>query len=113
LKLTLKKGQAVQIDGEPWYQEKGVLTIERKPEPAIMLHRAMEEGGGIECEVSRLLDWAAEKKIIERNVHHILMKEFSRRIESKNRERRIKSQGTVFSTMKRAIASSNGISSMY
>jgi hypothetical protein len=107
VKITLKKGVAVQVDGEPWKQDHGVLTIERQKDPAIMLHRALVEGGGIETEVANLLEWAEEKNIIERDTHATLMKEFSRRIEKKTRARRNKSQQTVFATMKRRIASSN------
>eukprot|EP00557_Chaetoceros_sp_GSL56_P012366 CAMPEP_0176479938 /NCGR_PEP_ID=MMETSP0200_2-20121128/2013_1 /TAXON_ID=947934 /ORGANISM="Chaetoceros sp., Strain GSL56" /LENGTH=957 /DNA_ID=CAMNT_0017876029 /DNA_START=209 /DNA_END=3080 /DNA_ORIENTATION=+ len=81
VKITMKKSIAVQVDGEPWKQDSGVLTIERQKEPAMMLHRALEEGGGIETEVANLLEWAEEKKIIQRDTHAILMKEFSRRIE--------------------------------
>lgn len=107
VKITMKKSLAVQVDGEPWKQDSGVLTIERQKEPAMMLHRALEEGGGIETEVANLLEWAEEKKIIERDVHALLMKEFSRRIEKKTRARRNKTQQTVFANMKRRIASSH------
>lgn len=107
VKITMKKSIAVQVDGEPWKQDSGVLTIERQKEPAMMLHRALEEGGGIETEVANLLEWAEEKKIIQRDAHAILMKEFSRRIEKKNRARRNKAQQTVFANMKRRIASSH------
>lgn len=107
VKIIMKKSVAVQVDGEPWKQDSGVLTIERQKEPAMMLHRALEEGGGIETEVANLLEWAEEKKIIQRDAHAILMKEFSRRIEKKNRARRNKTQQTVFANMKRRIASSH------
>lgn len=72
-----------------------------------MLHRALEEGGGIETEVANLLEWAEEKKIIMKDTHDTLMKEFSRRIEKKTRARRNKTQQTVFASMKKRIASSN------
>lgn len=107
VKIILKKGTSVQIDGEPWKQAAGVLKIERQKDPAVMLHRALEEGGGIETEVANLLEWAEEKNIIERDAHASLMKEFSRRIEKKTRERRNKSEQNVFATMKRRIASSH------
>jgi len=107
VRIKMKNGLAVQLDGEPWKQDKGVLTVERQKDPAIMLHRALEEGGGIETEVANLLEWAEEKKIIKRDAHATLMKEFSRRIEKKTRARRNRSQQTVFSTMKRRIASAN------
>merc|ERR1712045_903428 len=97
LKITLKKKTALQIDGEPWEQDKGTLRIVRKKDPAIMLHRATEEGGGVEAEVAKLLNWAEDKKIIDHAAHGTLMREFSRRIESKTRARRVRSQRTVFS----------------
>lgn len=107
VKITMKKGTAVQVDGEPWKQDSGTLTIERQKDPAMMLHRALEEGGGIETEVANLLEWAEEKKIIMKDTHTTLMKEFSRRIEKKTRARRNKTQQTVFASMKKRIASSN------
>jgi len=107
VKITMKKGIAVQVDGEPWQQESGVLTIERQKDPAMMLHRALEEGGGIETEVANLLEWAEDKKIIKKDAHTTLMKEFSRRVEKKTRARRNKTQQTVFASMKKRIASSN------
>ena len=107
VKITMKKGTAVQIDGEPWKQNHGVLKVDRQKEPAMMLHRALEEGGGIETEIANLLEWAEEKKIIKKDVHATLMKEFSRRIEKKTRARRNKSSQNVFATMKQRIASSH------
>jgi len=107
VKITMKKGTAVQVDGEPWKQDSGTLTIERQKDPAMMLHRALEEGGGIETEVANLLEWAEEKKIIMKDTHDTLMKEFSRRIEKKTRARRNKTQQTVFASMKKRISSSN------
>lgn len=107
VKITMKKGTAVQVDGEPWKQDSGTLTIERQKDPAMMLHRALEEGGGIETEVANLLEWAEEKKIIMKDTHDTLMKEFSRRIEKKTRARRNKTRQTVFASMKKRIASSN------
>lgn len=107
LKIELKKSVAVQLDGEPWKQDKSILTLEREKDPAIMLHRAAEGGGGIETEVADLLEWAEENSIIERDVHATLMKEFSRRIESKTRARRDRNEANVFSSMKRGITSRN------
>merc|ERR1712038_400154 len=69
VKIELKKSAAVQIDGEPWKQDKSILTIEREKDPAIMLHRAIEGGSGIETEVADLLEWAEENDIIKRDVH--------------------------------------------
>lgn len=104
VRIKLKKKIAVQIDGEPWMQEKAILHIQREKDPAIMLHRALEEGGGIEMEVANLLEWAEEESYISREAHSVLMKEFSKRIEVKNRDRLTK-QGTVFSNMKKRISS--------
>ena len=105
LKIELKKSTAIQLDGEPWKQDKSVLKIEREKESAIMLHRSAKGGGGMETEVADLLEWAEEKKIIQRDVHAILMKEFSRRIETKTRARRDRHEGNVFLSMKKTIAS--------
>lgn len=104
VRIKLKKKIAIQIDGEPWMQEKAILHIQREKDPAIMLHRALEEGGGIEMEVANLLEWAEEESYISREAHSVLMKEFSKRIEVKNRDRLTK-QGTVFSNMKKRISS--------
>ena len=109
IKIVIKKKVAVQIDGEPWRQDKCVLHIKRKPEPALMLHRSADDGG-IETEMSQLLDWAEERRLIDGQVHTALMKEFSRRIESKTRERR--HENNVLQNLKRAIGSTSGISSM-
>mmetsp|Transcript_6615 Transcript_6615/g.18486 ORF Transcript_6615/g.18486 Transcript_6615/m.18486 type:complete len:1177 (-) Transcript_6615:1413-4943(-) len=107
VEIRLKKKVPVQIDGEPWKQNSGTIRIRRKKEPALMLHRAAAEGGGIETEVGSLLEWAEERKIIDKNVHATLMKEFSRRIESKTRARRVGSNDNLFSTMKRAIGATS------
>eukprot|EP00543_Licmophora_paradoxa_P017102 CAMPEP_0202460794 /NCGR_PEP_ID=MMETSP1360-20130828/45970_1 /ASSEMBLY_ACC=CAM_ASM_000848 /TAXON_ID=515479 /ORGANISM="Licmophora paradoxa, Strain CCMP2313" /LENGTH=388 /DNA_ID=CAMNT_0049082603 /DNA_START=266 /DNA_END=1432 /DNA_ORIENTATION=- len=103
-----KKKVAVQIDGEPWRQGACNLKISRKKDPAVMLHRSPDESGGVEQEMSKLLDWAEEKEIITRDVHNTLQKEFSRRIESKTRQRRVKSQDNLMLSLKRAIGAKGG-----
>lgn len=105
--ITIKKKVSVQIDGEPWRQNVGTLRVTRKQDPAVMLHRAAEEGGGVETEMAKLLDWAEERHIIDRSVHSTLMKEFSRRIESKTRQRRVRSQDNLMLSLKRAIVNNN------
>jgi Diacylglycerol kinase accessory domain len=105
IKVIIKKKVAVQIDGEPWRQEACTIKITRKQEPAVMLHRSAHESGGMETEMAKLLDWAEDREIIDRNVHDILMKEFSRRIESKTRKRRVKSQENLMVSLKRAVLS--------
>ena len=85
--IVLKNKVAVQVDGEPWRQNACTLTIRRKPEHAVMLHRSVDDGG-VETEMSKLLDWAEARNIIDGQTHSILMKEFSRRIESLTRQRR-------------------------
>jgi diacylglycerol kinase (ATP) len=85
--IVLKNKVAVQVDGEPWRQNACTLTIRRKPDHAVMLHRSVDDGG-VETEMSKLLDWAETRKIIDGPTHSILMKEFSRRIESLTRQRR-------------------------
>lgn len=68
--IKTNKAVAVQVDGEPWKQNgPSTLKITRKKDPAIMLHRAADDGGGVETEMSKLLDWAEERRIIDRKVH--------------------------------------------
>ncbi len=81
--ITLKKNFAVQIDGEPWRQSQSTLQIRRKPDRATMLHRSVADNGGVESEVTKLLNWANEKDIIDRNQYAEIMGEFSRRAEFK------------------------------
>lgn len=102
-KITIKSKVAVQIDGEPWRQRPCTLTIKRKKDPAVMLHRSADDGG-VETEMSKLLDWAEERQLIDGQVHAILMKEFSRRIESKTRKRRVREQDNIMHTLKKAIS---------
>ena len=63
--VTLKKKMAVQIDGEPWRQNPSTLRISRKPDRANMLNRSAEENGGVEAEVTTLLNWANEREVID------------------------------------------------
>jgi len=65
-RVTLKKKVAVQIDGEPWRQNPSTLHIIRKPERATMLNRSAKDSGGVESEVTKLLNWANEKDVIDR-----------------------------------------------
>lgn len=81
--VTLKKRVAVQIDGEPWRQAQSTLRIIRKKDRATMLHRSVDANGGVEAEVTKLLNWANEKEIIDRNQYAEIMGEFSRRAEIK------------------------------
>ena len=62
-----------------------------------MLHRSLDDGA--ETEMSKLLEWAEERKLIDGRVHRTLMKEFSRRIESKARGRQ--ATGGVLQQLKR------------
>ncbi|GAX10008.1 diacylglycerol kinase [Fistulifera solaris] len=102
--IMIKKKVAVQVDGEPWKQPQCILKIRRIKESAAMLHRSVDDGG-VETEMSQLLDWAEERHLIDGQVHSILLKEFSRRIESKTRQRRHRPTKDYFmSTLKRAIA---------
>mmetsp|Transcript_2206 Transcript_2206/g.4455 ORF Transcript_2206/g.4455 Transcript_2206/m.4455 type:complete len:1021 (-) Transcript_2206:1848-4910(-) len=107
IKIVIKKKVAVQIDGEPWRQDKCTLRIKRKKDPALMLHRSADDGG-IETEMSKLLDWAEDRSLIDGQVHTLLMKEFSRRIETKTRHKR---QGqNMIQNLKRAIGSTGAMS---
>mmetsp|Transcript_10105 Transcript_10105/g.14823 ORF Transcript_10105/g.14823 Transcript_10105/m.14823 type:complete len:873 (+) Transcript_10105:124-2742(+) len=112
VEVIIKKKLAVQIDGEPWLQNECRMKITRKKDAAVMLHRSPFESGGVETEMAKLLDWAEDRKVINRDVHTVLMKEFSRRIENKSRERRVRSQDNLMLTLRRAIGSttSNSIS---
>lgn len=65
--VTLKKKVAVQIDGEPWRQNQSVLRINRKKDRATMLNRSADDNGGVESEVAKLLSWANEREVIDRN----------------------------------------------
>ncbi|KAL7426982.1 hypothetical protein ACHAXH_001246 [Discostella pseudostelligera] len=95
-RVTLKKKVAVQIDGEPWRQNPSTLHIIRKPERATMLNRSAKDSGGVESEVTKLLNWANEKDVIDRKQYAILMEEFSRRMEYKRRFRKEKENGFSF-----------------
>jgi diacylglycerol kinase (ATP) len=64
--VTLKKRVAVQIDGEPWRQSPSTLKIVRKPERATMLNKSTKDSGGGENEITKLLNWANGKEIIDR-----------------------------------------------
>ena len=110
VRIVIKEKAAVQIDGEPWRQRPCTIRICRKKEAAVMLHRSTDDGG-VETEMSKLLDWAEERQLIDRQVHSILMKEFSRRIESKIRQRRARTKENIMRTLKKAI-SSGAVSNM-
>lgn len=103
VEITIKNKVAVQVDGEPWRQRPCTLTVRRKKAQAVMLHRSADDGG-VETEMSKLLDWAEERQIIDSEVHSIMMKEYSRRIESKTRKRRVKEQDNIMHTLKKAIS---------
>lgn len=103
--ITIKNNVPVQVDGEPWRQRPCTLTVRRKQAQAVMLHRSADDGG-VETEMSKLLDWAEERQIIDSEIHSILMKEYSRRIESKTRRRRVREQDNIMHTLKKAISQS-------
>jgi diacylglycerol kinase (ATP) len=107
--IQIRQKMAVQGDGEPWRQSACTLRVKRKRDHASMLHRSADDGG-VETEMSKLLDWAEERQLVDRQVHTILMKEFSRRIESHTRQRRSRSQDNLlFHNLKRAIGSTKHI----
>lgn len=101
--IIIKRKVSVQIDGEPWRQNVCTLRIRRKKNAAIMLHRSADESNGVETEMAKLLDWAKTRHLIDDKVHEALMKEFSRRIESKTRQRRVQSNDNLMTSLKRAI----------
>ncbi len=69
--VTLKKKVAVQIDGEPWRQNQSTLHITRKPDKATMLNRSAKDSGGVESEVTKLLNWANEKEVIDQKQYSL------------------------------------------
>ncbi len=101
--IIIKRKVSVQIDGEPWRQNVCTLKIRRKKNAAIMLHRSADESNGVETEVAKLLDWAKTGQLIDEKVHEKMMKEFSKRIESKTRQRRVQSNDNLMTTLKRAV----------
>jgi diacylglycerol kinase (ATP) len=107
VKIVTRKKVAFQIDGEPWRQDECVLQIRRKADPVVMLHRSADDGA--ETEVSKLLEWAEERQLIDGTAHGILRKEFSRRIESKMRRRQSAASNTVLHNLSRAIGSSGAL----
>lgn len=105
-KIIIRRKVSVQTDGEPWRQNSCTLHVKRKKDAAIMLHRSAEDSNGVETEMAKLLDWAEDRDLINNRVHGILMKEFSRRIERKTRQRRVRDQDKAVFSLKRAIGSS-------
>jgi diacylglycerol kinase (ATP) len=103
--IMIKRKVSVQIDGEPWRQNVCTLKVRKKKDSAIMLHCPGNESNGVETEMAKLLDWAEDRNLIDKKVHGALMKEFSRRIESKTRQRRTKEHPLL--TLKRAMKSGN------
>lgn len=97
--IIIKRKVSVQIDGEPWRQNVCTLRIRRKKNAAIMLHRSADDSNGIETEMANLLDWAKTGRLIDAKVHETMMKEFSRRIESKTRQRRVRSNDNLMKTL--------------
>jgi hypothetical protein len=69
--VTLKKKIAVQIDGEPWRQPPSTLKIIRKPDRATMLNKSAKDSGGVENEITKLLNWANEKEVIDRKQYAV------------------------------------------
>ena len=116
VEILLYKKLAVQVDGEPWKQEGNCkIHISRKEEPAIMLHKVNDNSNN--GEMVKLLDWAKENQVINPHAHTTLMREFSRRVEytkqQQKKHHRNDTPDTLFRSMKKAIASSNQLSSMY
>jgi hypothetical protein len=104
--IIIRRKMSIQTDGEPWRENVCTLRVKRKKDAAIMLHRSADESNGVETEMAKLLDWAEDRRLVDNKVHAVLMKEFSRRIESKTRERRVRSQDNLMFSLKRAIGSS-------
>jgi hypothetical protein len=108
--IIIKRKVSVQTDGEPWRQNVCTLRVKRKKDAAIMLHRSADDSNGVETEMAKLLDWAEERQFIDSKIHGTLMKEFSRRIEIKTRQRRImSSQDNIMFSLKRAMGSTGNL----
>jgi diacylglycerol kinase (ATP) len=111
--IIIKRRVSVQIDGEPWRQNVCTLKVRKKKTGAIMLHRSADESNGVETEMAKLLDWAEDRKLIDGKVHDALMKEFSRRIESKTRARRVRNNDNLMFSLKRAINSGGNVNTQH
>jgi len=86
LEITTNRKYPCQLDGEPWGQSACTFKVTRKEETATMLHRAeARTGGDVATEMVELLDWAEEQGILNKKQHQKITKEFSRRIEARNR----------------------------
>ncbi|GMH51757.1 hypothetical protein TrRE_jg3414 [Triparma retinervis] len=86
LEVTTARRYPCQLDGEPWGQAACKITVTRKEESATMLHRAeAKTGGDVATEMVDLLDWAEERGILNKKQHQKITREFSRRIEARNR----------------------------
>lgn len=107
--IYIRRRHSVQIDGEPWRQDPCTLKVRKKKDAAIMLHRSADESNGVESEMAKLLDWAEESSLIDSDVHAAMMREFSRRIESKTRERRDKTNDKTLFSLKRTLKSANNL----
>ena len=89
IEIRTKNRMPVQIDGEPWGQKECTFKVTKKKDQGTMLHRANKNNGGdIATEMTNLLDWAEINGIIKKAQHNALMKEFSRRVETKAREKK-------------------------
>ena len=86
IEIKTSRKYPCQLDGEPWGQAPCVFKIRRKKEQAVMLHSASKHtGGDVATEMIDLLDWAEERGIIRKPQHAAMTREFSRRIEARNR----------------------------
>lgn len=83
--ISTTKDLPMQVDGEPWGQQKCTIKIARKPDPAYMLKRTMDTGGAVATEMAELLDWAQSSGTISLQQRKSLLTEFSRRVEAKRR----------------------------
>eukprot|EP00952_Eustigmatos_sp_NYUAD-ZCMA_P002946 12866-Eustigmatos_ZCMA.PRE.1 len=54
----------MQVDGEPWPQQKCIIKLSRKQDPAYLLQRTCDTGGAVASELGELLEWAQSSSVI-------------------------------------------------
>ena len=71
----------MQVDGEPWAQARGRITVTQHARHGRMLHRAEGATGRVAHDVHSLLEWGRDEHVIDREQQQALLRELSRRTE--------------------------------